>query len=189
MGSRLLTDLFLPRATVEERRAFDRLQRSGADAETAALLLEEIFGFDLSGLLELVSPGTRLVHRSGDRVVPIEAGRALATGLRDSRLVTLAGERHLPWDGDPVEVLEALAPFLAGEIVRLPQPGADAKLTPREREVLSLVADGLSDAEIAARLYLSPHTVHRHLANIRAKLGLSSRAAVAAYAVRRGIAG
>lgn len=61
-------------------------------------------------------------------------------------------------------------------------------MTAREREVLSLVADGLADAEIAARLYLSPHTVHRLLANFRTKLGLSSRAAVAAYAVRRGIA-
>ena len=188
MGSRLLTDLFLPRATVEERRAFDRLQRSGADAETAALLLEEIYGFDLTGTLEMVPPGTRLVHRAGDRVVSIEAGRALAAGLRASRLVTLAGERHLPWDGDPADVLGALAPFLGGEIAPLPQPPADSELTAREREVLSLVADGLADADIAARLYLSPHTVHRHLANIRTKLGLSSRAAVAAYAVRRGIA-
>jgi DNA-binding NarL/FixJ family response regulator len=103
-------------------------------------------------------------------------------------LVTLAGARHLPWDGDPAEVLGALAPFLGGETAYLPQARDDSELTPREREVLSLVADGLADAEIAARLYLSPHTVHRHLANIRTKLGLSSRAAVAAYAVRRGIA-
>jgi DNA-binding NarL/FixJ family response regulator len=188
MGSRLLTDLFLPRATVEERRAFDGLQRSGADAETAALLLEEIYGFDLTETLEMVPPGTRVVHRVGDRVVPIEAGRALAAGLRGSRLVTLAGARHLPWDGDPAEVFGALAPFLGGEIAHLPQAQEDSELTAREREVLSLVADGLADAEIAARLYLSPHTVHRHLANIRTKLGLSSRAAVAAYAVRRGIA-
>lgn len=117
MGSRLLTDLFLPGATVEVRRAFDRLQRSGADdAETAALLLEEIYRFDLTGTLEMVPPGTRLVHRAGDRVVPIEAGRALAAGLRGWRLVSLAGERHLPWDGDPVDVLGALAPFLGGEV-------------------------------------------------------------------------
>jgi DNA-binding CsgD family transcriptional regulator len=61
-----------------------------------------------------------------------------------------------------------------------PEPG----LTAREHEILALVAKGLTDADIATRLFLSPHTVHRHLANVRSKLGLSSRAAVAAYAVR-----
>jgi DNA-binding NarL/FixJ family response regulator len=53
--------------------------------------------------------------------------------------------------------------------------------------VLRLVAEGLSDGEIAARLILSPHTVHRHVANIRTKLGQGSRAAAAAYAARRGL--
>jgi DNA-binding NarL/FixJ family response regulator len=53
--------------------------------------------------------------------------------------------------------------------------------------VLRLVAEGLSDAEIAGRLIVSPHTVHRHVANIRTKLGQSSRAAAAAYAARRGL--
>jgi len=57
----------------------------------------------------------------------------------------------------------------------------------REREVLRHVADGLSDAEIADRLVLSPHTVHRHVANIRRKLGLHSRGAAAAAAARAGL--
>ncbi|MDA0183616.1 helix-turn-helix transcriptional regulator, partial [Solirubrobacter phytolaccae] len=65
-------------------------------------------------------------------------------------------------------------------------PPPDA-LSAREREVLALVGDGLSDDEIAARLVLSPHTVHRHVANIRAKLRQPSRAAAAAYAARRGL--
>jgi ATP/maltotriose-dependent transcriptional regulator MalT len=60
-------------------------------------------------------------------------------------------------------------------------------LTPREREVLTLVAQGLSDAEIAERLVVSPHTVHRHVANVRTKLGLPSRAAAVAYATRQGL--
>ena len=60
-------------------------------------------------------------------------------------------------------------------------------LTPRELDVLKLVAQGLSNADIARRLVLSDHTVHRHLANILRKLNLSSRAAAAAWGVRAGL--
>jgi pimeloyl-ACP methyl ester carboxylesterase/DNA-binding CsgD family transcriptional regulator len=62
-----------------------------------------------------------------------------------------------------------------------------ADLTRRETEILTLVAAGLSDREIADRLVLSPHTVHRHVANVRAKLGLPTRAAAVAAAARRGL--
>ena len=60
-------------------------------------------------------------------------------------------------------------------------------LTPRELDVLKLVAQGLSNTEIAQRLVLSEHTVHRHLANILRKLDLSSRAAAAAWGTRAGL--
>jgi predicted ATPase/DNA-binding CsgD family transcriptional regulator len=60
-------------------------------------------------------------------------------------------------------------------------------LTPRELDVLRLVAQGLSNADIARRLVLSEHTVHRHLANILRKLNLSSRAAAAAWGARTGL--
>jgi DNA-binding NarL/FixJ family response regulator len=61
------------------------------------------------------------------------------------------------------------------------------ELTAREREVLRLVADGLTNREIAGRLVLSEHTVHRHVTNILRKLRLPSRTAAAAYAVRAGL--
>ncbi len=62
-----------------------------------------------------------------------------------------------------------------------------AELTPREREILRLIAQGMSDAEIAEQLVVSPHTVHRHVANVRTKLRLPSRAAAVAYATREGL--
>ncbi len=76
-----------------------------------------------------------------------------------------------------------------GVPVETPRPNATgaagaARLTEREREVLRLVARGETDAEIAARLVLSAHTVHRHIANIRTKLGVPSRTAAAAWALR-----
>ncbi len=65
--------------------------------------------------------------------------------------------------------------------------GSPDGLTARELEVLSLIADGLSNAEIGKRLFVSEFTIKRHVANILTKLSLSSRAAAAAYAVRRGL--
>ena len=53
--------------------------------------------------------------------------------------------------------------------------------------MLGLVAKGLSDREIAERLVLSPHTVHRHVSNILVKLGKSSRTAAVAHAARQGL--
>jgi non-specific serine/threonine protein kinase len=64
---------------------------------------------------------------------------------------------------------------------------ADGVLSPREREVVRLLAAGLTNAEIASRLVLSEHTVHRHVANILVKLGARSRAAAAVTAAERGL--
>jgi DNA-binding CsgD family transcriptional regulator len=61
------------------------------------------------------------------------------------------------------------------------------RLTPRELEVLGLIAQGRSDREAAAEMGLSEHTVHRHVTNILAKTGLPSRAAAAAQAARSGL--
>lgn len=75
--------------------------------------------------------------------------------------------------------------FLALLGVRFDRP---AGLSPRETEVLRLVASGMTDREIADTLSISEHTVGRHLQNLFAKLGVSTRAAAAAYAVRCGLA-
>ena len=63
----------------------------------------------------------------------------------------------------------------------------DHALSPRETQVLRLIVDGHTNAEIAANLHLSERTVHRHVSNILTKLGLPSRTAAAIHAVRRGL--
>jgi DNA-binding NarL/FixJ family response regulator len=65
--------------------------------------------------------------------------------------------------------------------------GPPSPLTDRERDVLRLVAAGLADKEIAGKLKLSPHTIHRHVSNILTKLDLPSRAAAVAHAARLGL--
>jgi ATP/maltotriose-dependent transcriptional regulator MalT len=63
----------------------------------------------------------------------------------------------------------------------------NAPLTQREMEVLRLVANGLSEREVADTLSISPHTAHRHLSNIRLKLNVATQAAAVAHAARTGL--
>lgn len=67
-------------------------------------------------------------------------------------------------------------------------PDGPDSLTPREREVAALIAEGLTNAGLADRLFISPRTAAVHVSNILSKLGMSSRAEVAAWAVREGVA-
>jgi len=82
------------------------------------------------------------------------------------------------------EVAAALAETDGGHAGQLP-----GNLTSRQAEVLRLLAEGLSNKEIAARLYLSPGTVERHLTTIYHKLGLGGRVDAARYALENGLAG
>lgn len=66
---------------------------------------------------------------------------------------------------------------------------ADDRLTDREREIVRLVAQGHTDKDIAAQLFISPRTVDRHLRNVFVKLNISSRSALGVYAVRAGLLG
>ena len=90
------------------------------------------------------------------------------------------------------EVLRALGARVEAEraesILRAAgrSPAGD-RVTPRERDVLRLLVEGLTNRQIAGRLTVSEHTVHRHVTNILRKLELPSRTAAAAYAVRTGI--
>jgi DNA-binding NarL/FixJ family response regulator len=66
-------------------------------------------------------------------------------------------------------------------------PSVATRITPRELDVLRLVAQGLGDKEVAALLELSEHTVHRHIANILNKLDVPSRTAAVAHAANQGL--
>ena len=76
---------------------------------------------------------------------------------------------------------------LAQEIQQRERSDGRPELTPRESEVLHMIADGLSAPEIARRIHLSPTTVKTHLHTLYEKLGVSDRAAAVAEAMRRGL--
>lgn len=195
LGSRVLADVFMPGAGGPERDAFVAYQREAASAEEAARSLEAVYSFDVAGRLGKVATPAVVLHRREDRAIPFELGRELAAGLPGASFVALDGSDHYPWLGDSDAVLRATLKALGVDGAAALEPGPRTErapaegedLTSRETEVLTLVASGLSDREIAERLVLSPHTVHRHVANVRTKLGLPTRAAAVAAAARRGL--
>jgi pimeloyl-ACP methyl ester carboxylesterase/DNA-binding CsgD family transcriptional regulator len=188
LGSRMLADVFLGEEGSGERRRFARTQRGYCDAETAATLLEHVYRADVRAQLGEVRAPTVIVHRRADRAIPCELGREGAAGISGARLVSLGGSAHFPWLGDTISVAEALRTGLSAAVTDAnPDEAPPVLLSPRELEVLSLVAEGITEREIAARLVVSPHTVHRHMANIRAKLARGSGAAAVAEATRLGL--
>jgi pimeloyl-ACP methyl ester carboxylesterase/DNA-binding CsgD family transcriptional regulator len=194
LGSRVLSDLFMPTATAAEREAFVRFQRESAEAETAARLLDAVYSFEVVDAVARIEAPTLVLHRRDDRAIPFALGQELAALVPGATFMALAGSDHLPWYGDSGALARATLGFLgvSDPSVALGSSGTQAPevdhdLSDRELEVLRLVAVGLSDRQIADRLTLSPHTVHRHVANVRTKLRLPSRAAAAAQAARMGL--
>ncbi len=189
LGSRLLSDIFLGPVDSREHERFARLQREAASAETAADLLDLVYRLDVRAHLPHVRSPALVVHRRDDRAVPYRLGREVAAAIPDATFTPLPGTAHFPWHGDVDAVVRACRAWLAPN---QPSPPAaprpeQALLSSREREVIGCVARGLSDREIAELLVLSSHTVHRHVANIRRKLGRTSRTAAVAEAARLGL--
>ena len=188
LGSRMLADVFMPGASAQERAAFATYQRQVAPAESAAEELERVYGHDARDVLGAIRSPTLVLHRRDDRAIPFALGQDLAARIPGARFVALEGADHFPWRGGGAAVARMITAFLAGDDPTAPASDRVASpaagLTQRELEVLGLVAEGLTDAQIAERLTLSPHTVHRHVGNIRTKLGVPSRAAAAAWVAR-----
>jgi pimeloyl-ACP methyl ester carboxylesterase/DNA-binding CsgD family transcriptional regulator len=191
LGSRLLAMAFVPEADRELGTAFAHLQAASCDGGMAASLLELSARTDVREVLGQVTAPTLVLHRNDDPVIPVSLGRDVAALVPGARFELLEGGGHPPWLGDTSAVLRAASTFLgfpAPPLARETRPERSAaSLTARERDVLRLVAEGLNDATIAQRLVLSAHTVHRHVANIRGRLGQPSRAAAAAHATRLGL--
>jgi RNA polymerase sigma factor (sigma-70 family) len=100
--------------------------------------------------------------------------------------MTLESENHTLQQGEPAwEAFLAQVRAFLGDDERAPIVAADlSDLSEREREVLKLVAAGMSNEQIADQLFLSTRTVERHLSNVYAMLRLSGKSARAAAAAR-----
>ena len=180
----LFSMLFLPHGTPEQMAWYDELLRMTTTADAAVRLFRARGAVDVVDAARRVKVRTLVIHAREDRVVPVEEGRLLASLIPGARLVVLDSANHILLADEPAweQFLNELREFLGASTA----PGAHTLfdgLSPRELEVLGLVAGGLTNDAIADRLCLSVRTVERHLSTIYAKLRLSGKAARAAAAV------
>jgi pimeloyl-ACP methyl ester carboxylesterase/DNA-binding CsgD family transcriptional regulator len=184
----VFSSIYIPSAGEEKKRWYDELQQVSSTGGVAARLWTSRNHTDVTEIARRVVQPALVLHARDDGAVPYEEGRRLASLLPDARFVTLEGDNHVLQEDEPAwEVfLSEVRGFLGwAEPDRAPAEPADlSELSAREREVLELVAGGLSNEEIGERLFLSTRTVERHLSNVYAKLRLSGKSARAAAAAR-----
>ena len=180
------------------RDAAGAFERAAASPGMAAALIESMSQADVSGLLATLETPALVVHREQD-MIPLADARAVADAIPGAVLRVVPGRDHLPWAGDWEPVVQAVAGFIdsvaAPRTVPAKKPRASLprtrhvgwpSLTEGEWRVVALAAQGHTNAEIADRLYLSRYTVETHLKHVFAKLGLRSRAELAALALSAG---
>ena len=177
------------------REAFEKAVAEKPDVVVLDIGMPELNGLEATRRIVKAAPRTevliltvyeseeviREVLRAGARgyVLKSDAGRLLLTALE-------AVSAHKPFFTSRVSEL-VLAGFLSGEVRPSDDTPPGTPLTPREREVLQLLAEGKTNKEVAAALGIGLKTVETHRMNLMAKLGLHSVVDLVRYAIRNGI--
>jgi two-component system response regulator NreC len=175
------------------REAVDKARSLKPDVVLMDIQMPDMNGIDATREIKLVAPGTAVLALTmhEDDQYFFEMLHAGASG-------------YVPKRAAPDELVSAIRTVGRGEVFLYPtlatrlvrdflkrsdeeNPLEEGELTPREREVLTLIAEGLSNNEIADRLVISAKTVDRHRENIMHKLNMHSRIELVKYAIRTGL--
>ncbi|WP_277185385.1 alpha/beta fold hydrolase [Caballeronia sp. BR00000012568055] len=179
------TTQFIPGGTPEQHHWFNELERMTTTPCNAARIMRVFNQIDVVKLLPQVQCPTLVLHASGDARVPFEESRLIAGSIPGARFVPLESDNHLVLENEPSwqRWCEEVRGFLPASAVT---DGAFSALTPRERDIVELLAGGRDNAQIAARLSLSEKTVRNHITSIFAKLEVENRAQAIVLARRAG---
>jgi DNA-binding NarL/FixJ family response regulator len=183
-------DLVVVGEAANGQEAVDLVRRERPEVALVDVRMPVLDGLAATRRIVEQSPGTRVIMLTtfGEDEVVFEALRSGASGflLKDTRPEDLIAAVHAVGAGearlDPAVTGTVVAHFRSHAAPARPRVAVDS-LTPREREVLVLLARGRSNAEIAADLVVSAATVKTHVASLLAKLGARDRvqAVIAAY--------
>lgn len=202
LATRAMAELIYPDGPQEAQEWAALAIREAVSPEVAAAYVERNEDIDVQHYLPQVQAPALVIHRQGHPdvpVVPQAAAEAVAALIPGARLVILEGRSVSPYVNHR-QFLDTVLGFLAegetapGTAVRYPPESAPSPspadadgLTPREVEVLRLIAAGKSNQGIAEGLVISVNTVERHVGNILTKTRASNRTEAAAYAARHGL--
>jgi DNA-binding CsgD family transcriptional regulator len=196
-GSGIGFELYAP-SLAEDTRArawWASYQRFAATPGAVAASLRLHLDVDVRDLLAGLEVPTLVIHHTNDMVIPVECARYLAAHIPGAQYLEPPGEDHMYWVGDQDLTLAAIRNFLAttpaGAALASPRRSARRpaagweSLTTAELDVVRLLATGMTNRQMAERLFVSPRTIETHVAHILAKLNLRRRAEIAAAASRR----
>jgi DNA-binding CsgD family transcriptional regulator len=175
--------------------AFADLARGGITQREFPRFVEAMRGHDISGDVGKIKAPTLVLTREDANVYTVDVVREVAAAIPDAELVCPPGNWLLPCTGD--DITREIARFMgnhraanghdASDKTEFAPPLNGHNLSPREREVLRLVARGKTNGEIAEELVISHATAARHVHNILNKLEMNRRAEIAVYAAMTGL--
>ena len=178
----LFTTMLMPDASEVQTDWLNELARISATPENAAAMERALYQIDVTELAPLVTAPTLVLHSRNDAGIPFEEGRLLAALIPGARFVPLESRNHILLADEPAwsRFLAEVNGFLG--VIGLEDESASRpqalfpELTPREVDVLTLMAQGTSNQEIAEELVIASKTVRNYVSRIYSKLGVNSRA-------------
>lgn len=182
----------------EAGRAAEAVELAGRlkpDVVIMDLSLPDMSGIEATQQIKAAVPDTHVIaltmHEEEPYVLEVlKAGadgyivkRSAAADLVNAVRAVMQGQAVL----DPVVTRAVVTGYVTRPAPVVPGQEADLPVTPREREILILVAEGYTNAEIAKKLYISEKTVQTHRSNILDKLNIHDRTELVRYAIRYGL--
>jgi two-component system, NarL family, response regulator LiaR len=183
----LQEDIEVVADAADGRQALDAVAEHEPDVVLMDLVLPEVDGVEAIRRIVSERPGIRVIALTSflddDKLFPAVRAGAAGYLLKDIEPAELVKAIRTVHAGEGL-VHPAVAARLMEEVAAAGDPGTPDSLTPREREVVGLIARGRSNKRIALELGISEKTVKTHVSSILGKLGLTDRTQVALHAVR-----